>query len=396
MRIVFVDTTLDESFIGGGHLFLPGLMKGLVERGHDVHLVTKGEPDARLQPLIAASKATVHIRPWRKKGLVQDLAPVFNNWLNTLQPDVYVISTSADIGWVVLPYLNPRIATYTLGHNNEETYYLPLRHYHPFITTAVGVSEEICDQYKQHCHMAAGDVDWIPYGVEVASELSPTSKNGPLRLIYVGRIEEGQKRISDLIAIVIRLRERSIDFRLKIVGDGPEMPALKQQLAPEIASGSVEATGWLQKAEVIEQLRSADIFLLTSAFEGFSIALTEAMANGCCPLVTDIKSGNQQLITPDENGFLLPVGDIAGFADTLSELSENREKLSILRNKAWQKGAQFGTGRMVSAYEESFQKAMQKCKSHPRVPDAGFPLMSTCVSRYPNWLRRIKLLLKNN
>lgn len=396
MRIVFVDTTIDESFIGGGHLFLPGLMKELGNKGHEVHLVVKGIPEARVRPMIDDSKATVHVRPWKKKGLVQDLAPYFNDWINKLKPDVYVISSSADIGWVVLPYMNPRIATFTLGHNNEETYYLPLRHYHSFITTAVGVSDEVCTQYRTNCNMNREDVEWIPYGVEVREEMTPTASEGPVQLIYVGRVIEGQKRISDLITIAKHMSASGTDYRLQIVGDGDEMPKVHELLRDEIAAGIVETPGWLSKDQVLKALRNADIFVLTSAFEGFSIALTEAMANGCCPVVTDIRSGNQQLITSGENGYLLPVGDTAAFVTVLKNLIADRSKLNAMRMAAWEKGRQYSVERMVAAYEESFARAIEKCKRNPRATDPAFPLMSTCISKYPDWLRRIRLVFVNN
>lgn len=346
--------------------------------------------------MIEDSGAIVQINPWGKKGLVEDIAPLFNGWINELKPDVYVISTSADIGWVVLPFIDPRIATFTIGHNNEDTFYLPLRHYHSFITTAIGVSNEICEQYKVSCHMREEDVASIPYGVEVRQNMDPGSDKGTVELIYVGRLEEDQKKISDLIAIIKKLSEREEPYHIRIVGDGPCKPDLLEQLSAEIKAGKADITGWLSKNEVIKLLRQADIFILTSAFEGFSIALTEAMANGCCPVVTDIKSGNQQLIANGQNGFLIPVGDTHAFTDRLSELIRNRQKLNALRMAAWEKGRQFGVAIMAKNYESCFENALEKGKLNPRNPNKNFPLMSTCTSKYPNWLRRIKQVFVNN
>jgi glycosyltransferase involved in cell wall biosynthesis len=393
MRIVFVDTTNHLPVIGGGHLILPTLMAALKQRVHEVHLVVSQYPDEKIKHSINESGAIVHVRPWKKKGLIEDITPCFNNWIEQLKPDVYVISSSADIGWTVLPCLNPAIATFTIGHNNEETFYMPVRHYKPFLSKAIGVSKEICDQYTNSCAMPVQKVEWIPYGVEAADGIKENAADEPLRIVYVGRVEQEQKRIADLIAIAKKLYEARINFKLTIVGDGPDMPKLLAALKTEIENKAVEIAGWLDKREVLHTLRQSDVFILTSEFEGFSIALTEAIANGCCPVVTNIPSGNQQLINDGINGFLIEVGKVDDFVARLSELAANRPQLAAMRKAAWEKGQQYSVQKMAAAYELCFTNTIAAEKTTPRKKDKNFPLMSTCVSRYPKWLRRIKTKL---
>ena len=393
MRIVFVDTTCHEELIGGGHLILPALMKALQKNGNEVHLVVQDIPNPKLVALIEDSKAMVHVRPWKKKGLVTDIAPYFNSWLTQLNPDVYVISGSADIGWVVLPLLPPGIATFAIGHNNEETFYAPARHYHPFLSAAIGVSQEICSQFVASSNMPPEKVEWIPYGVESIELLPAPNHNAPIRIVYVGRVVEEQKRISDVIEIIQKLAKSGTAYRLCVVGDGPDMPRFKEVLKSEIENGHIELKGWLSKPDVLTALRMSDVFLLTSAYEGFSIALTEAMANGCCPVVTDIKAGNQQLINDREDGYLVEVGNTDSFVSLLQQLSQDRIQLYNFRKAAWMKGSQYSISRMADAYEKQFNIAKLKGLENPRKADLNFPLMSSCVSSYPDWLRRIKYFL---
>lgn len=393
MRIVFVDTTCHEELIGGGHLILPALMSALQKKGHEVHLVVQDTPNPKLSALIEDSNAIVHIRPWKKKGLVADVAPYFNSWLTQLNPDVYVISGSADIGWVVLPLLHPVIATFAIGHNNEETFYAPARHYHPFLSTAIGVSQEICRQFVYSSNMPPDKVEWIPYGVECVDDLPAANYQEPIRMVYVGRVVEEQKRISDVIEIIKKLGKAGTEFSLSVVGDGPEMPRFREELKIEIEKGQVHLKGWLSKPEVLAILRVSDVFLLTSSYEGFSIALTEAMANGCCPVITDIKAGNQQLVSNMVDGYLVEVGNTDSFVYSIQQLSLDRNKLYTIRKSAWIKGGQYSISRMAEAYEMQFKAAKLKCLEYPRRADFNFPLMSSCVSKYPSWLRRIKYSL---
>lgn len=390
MRAVFVDTTIGGGLIGGAQTFLVGFIGGLAERGHSVYLLSGGEPNPRVASAITSGGANVNNDIWNGSALVEDAAPRVSEWINRLNPDVYVVSVSPDIGWAVLPMLDPGIATLTIGHNDEETFYAPVRHYRQFLTRAIGVSDEICRKYVSECGMAEEAVSWIPYGVEVMDEPPAEFDGGPLRLIYVGRLDEVQKRISDVVAVVRGLNDAEVDFVIDIVGDGPRREFVEGELADLIAAGKVRMHGWLSAAEVIAAMRQSEVFILASAYEGFCISLTEAMANGCLPIVTDIDSGNKQLVNDNVNGFVVPIGDIEAFIDKITVLAKDRELLIRLRLAAWETGRKYSIDRMVENYIGCFEEAIEEARLKPRTPDADFPLMPSCRSRYPLWLRRIK------
>jgi glycosyltransferase involved in cell wall biosynthesis len=391
MRIVIVDTEMSGDLIGGAQLFLPGLMKGLIERGHDVHCVARGEINERVRGKIEATGVKIHWDIWARSMLVDDADSIFAEWINKVGPDVFLISTSADMGWVVLPMLDSSIATICIGHSNSDGYYLPAGHYRKFLTGAVGVSEEICLQYREKCSIRPEYTQWIPYGVTPSSEEPKDEGNdAALRLVYVGRLAEPDKKVSDLIRIVERLRSSRIAYSLKVIGDGPMMPAFQSELNAEIAAGTLEMLGWVDNAVLLEHLRSSDVSLLVSESEGFCIALVEAMANGCCPIVTDIDSGNKQLVENGVNGFVVPVGDVGGFVDKIELLAADRGRLTEMRKAAWYTGRQYGIDRMVEDYLSCFERAVEDARANPRTPDPNFPLMESCRSKYPLWLRRLK------
>lgn len=395
MKIVVIDTESSGNFIGGAQLFLPGLIDGLSDRRHDVHLITRGMPNEKVRPQIAKTGVTLHSDLWKIEAIVDDTSPVLAKWLNNLKPEVMLVSTSADMGWVVLPMLDPNIATLAIGHNDSPTYYEPARHYGEFLTRAIGVSDEICEKYALVSEIAQERIDWIPYGVRT-SDAPPTDFGGTtLKMVYVGRVEEEQKRVSDIVAAVKRISARGVDFRLQVVGDGESMPMVRHELADEIAAGRVVLHGWLDGERVIDIVRDSEVFVLASAYEGFCIALVEAMANGCAPVVTDIRSGNKQLVTDGINGFMVPIGDIEAFADKIEDLAADREKLLEFRRRAWETGRQYSVERMVEAYEHCFEMAITDARANPRTPDPNFPLMESCRSNYPLWMRRIKAKLES-
>jgi len=389
MKISIVDTTLSGDLIGGAQVFLPRLLSGLVQRGHHVKLLTRGSINERVRAAIVGSGASIDTDVLGRPGLIEDVWRSSAGNVNAASPDVYAVSVAADLGWAVLPMLDPTIATITIGHNDEETFYAPVRHYRQFLTRAIGVSEEICDAYVKDCGIRRERVDWIPYGVGTRGR-EPEETGGPLRLIYVGRFEEEQKRISDVVTLIKRLSAERVEYLFTLVGDGESMPMVRERLAEEIARGSVRLPGWLPSDEVIREMNASDVFVLASAYEGFCISLIEAMANGCTPVVTDIRSGNKQLVREGETGFVVPIGDIEGFVVRIKVLAGDRRRLMSMRNKAWEAGREYSIGRMVENYETCFEQAVGDARSAPRQTDPAFPLMPSCRSRYPLWLRRIK------
>lgn len=395
MKIVIVDTTNHADEIGGGHLILPHILEGLCQKGHEVHLVIKQEPNKILAPLLDASGAIIHKGPW-KGALIEDITREFGAWINKMSPDIYLISASWDIGWTVLPLLNPEIATLTISHNDSDTFYFPAKHYRNFLTKAIGVSEDICNKFISKSCIEKDSVEWIPYGVEVSQTPPIKFNDGPLRIIYIGRIVQEQKRIKDVFKVVKYLSSKNIDFVLNIVGDGPLMKELKATLTEDIALGKVRISGWLKNKEVIAMIRESEVFLLTSEYEGFCISLVEAIANGCVAVVSKIESGNQQLVLEGVNGFLVDVGDINGYSDKLICLSGNSEKLNEMRKEAWKIGSTYSFASMNSKYEICFEESMETARTHLRASDIKFPLMSSCKSRMPYFIRKIFSFLTAN
>lgn len=394
MKIVIVDTTLAGPLIGGAQAFLPHLAAGLVSRGATVHIVSNGQPHARVAAALRASGATVHTRLWPHLSLPADASPVFARWLNQLNPDAYVISVSPDIGWTVLPLLRAEIATLAIAHTDDPTFYRPINHYREHLARVVGVSHEVCAQIVKQTGVARSQIDWIPYGVMASAAPPAGESEPPLRLAYCARLEATQKRSADVIAIVHELRRRGTNYTLQVIGDGPLFAQFASELWPEIASGRVKLHGWIEGQAVLEVLRRAEVFLLTSAYEGFCIALLEAMANGLAPLITDIPSGNRQLIEHERNGLLAPVGDTGQFVAALERLAQDRQLLFRLRQAAWRTAQPFTLERMVDAYLDCCERAIAQTELEPRQPQPDFPLMESCRSRYPLWLRRLKVVAR--
>lgn len=179
-----------------------------------------------------------------------------------------------------------------------------IRFYAPWLAACVAISDELAVD----CNAVAPDVavTRLPHAVE--PDIEPRERRGaggPIRLIYVGRLEHTLKRASLLPLISDALHARGIAHRLCIVGDGELATSLNDAAKK---NPSLEVVGLKRPSEVRELLRGADLFLLPSRTEGLSLSLLGAMASGCVPVVTETLSGIRATVTP-ATGVLVPFAE---------------------------------------------------------------------------------------
>ena len=381
---------------GGAHTFLADVCAPLVARGWQVSFVTRTGPEQAIVRALREAGGEVEEHLWPASALPEESAGRLAEWVNDLRPDAYVISTSPDAGWLALPLLDSSIPTLSIAHNDVGAYYEPLRHYGEFIDCAVSVSREIHRRTIEECGIPPERARRVPYGVEPLAEeeararAESSLKGGPLRVGYVGRLVQEQKRVLEMAPLAAELVRRGVDFELHVVGEGAARAALEAELARRGAASRVKFWGWLAPAEVKRRLSELDVFLLMSDYEGLSVALLEALGHALAPVVTGIKSGTGELVVDGRNGFVVPVGDTGQFAERLEQLARDRRLLASLRAAAWEASQPYTIGRMADAYVRCFAeaRAINEARGPRSRPD--FPIMPACRSAYPFWLRKLK------
>ncbi len=396
MYIVFVDNLLMIPPTGGAHTFLVELCAHLVKLGHRVSVITETGPEQSLTRALTESGTEVLTNVWRTVDLPEQRAERLARWVNDRRADVFVVSVSPDAGWLALPLLNREIGTVSITHSDGPTFYRPLQHYRSFVDCAVGVSEETCRQIICQCEVPTERVRHVPYGVKTLTreemEAHCSSRVDIFRFGYVGRLVQSQKRVLDIIPLAERMLEMDIPFELHIIGDGPERDALEQRLAALMSAGRAKFWGWLSPSGVQDRLRELDALVLLSDCEGLPVALLEAMGHATVPVITALPSGNAEVVEHGRNGFLVPIGDIEAFTDKLELLARDPDRLREMKREAWEKGQRFTVKRMAERYLDCFNVAMTERRSRglsAQTPQV-FPPMSSCVSRYPFWARKLK------
>ncbi|OJI07256.1 MAG: hypothetical protein COX02_01725 [Candidatus Vogelbacteria bacterium CG22_combo_CG10-13_8_21_14_all_37_9] len=137
-------------------------------------------------------------------------------------------------------------------------------------------------------------------------------------IFSVGRLVPW-KGFATLISIVPRLLLKEPNLQLIIAGDGPDYQFLKEQIKQLNLGANVKLLGRLSQADLFKQLVEAKVFVLNSAYEGFSHQLLEVMALGV-PIVTTIIGGNPELISSGENGLLVPYDDKTALIEAIEQL----------------------------------------------------------------------------
>ena len=383
---------------GGAHTFLADLCAPLAERGWRTSFVTQPGPEQGIVSALRAAGGEIKDRLWPASALPEERAERLAAWINEVRPEAYVVSASPDAGWLALPLLDAGVPTLSIAHNDVGAFYEPLKHYGEFVDCAVSVSQEIQRRTIEECGVPPERARRIPYGVnslgeeEARARAEVSLEGGPLRIGYVGRLVQEQKRVLEMAPLASELARRGVDFELHVVGDGEARAALEAEFVRCGVAGRVKFWGWLPSAEVKRRLKELDVFLLMSDYEGLSVALLEAMGHALAPVVTGIRSGTGEVVEDGRSGFIVPVGDIEAFAERLEQLARDRHLLASVRGAAWEASRPYTVGRMADEYVRCFAAAREinSARGARARRQPGFPVMPACRSPYPFWLRKIK------
>lgn len=171
----------------------------------------------------------------------------------------------------------------------------------------------------------AGDRFGTPLSADAIDKR--TRRSGPLELLFLGNIIP-RKGLLPLLRALAGI-DRTL-WRLSVVGglgfDTAHTAEVRQLTAELGLSNAVRFMGPLQERELVDALSSSHIFCMPYAYEGFGIAILEAMAFGL-PAIGCQDGAAGETIRHGTNGFLLAPADLSGLEPLLTRLYRDREEL---------------------------------------------------------------------
>lgn len=322
---------------GGAERVAATLSNGWVSRGHGVTLVVtysnKGTCAYQLDPRVELVYLSDHVtqetnntfvkilRFFALRKIIKERGPtVIVSFLTNVNVAAIAVSFGLALPVVVAERSHPpKMPTdWRLAHLRKLTY--------PFAATVVMLTTMGLQWVNTNIRTTRVAVIPNPVNFPLPA-IPPLSRptdffSGERKLVLsVGRLVPG-KQVDHLIRAFSKIASMHSQWDLAIVGEGPssaELMALAERLQ---LSPRIKFIG--QAGNVGDWYARADLFVLSSQFEGFPNTLVEAMAYGCAAVSYDCDTGPRDIITSGIDGILIPPdGGEQALAVTISSLMGN-------------------------------------------------------------------------
>lgn len=336
--------------VNGAAKFAERLAAGLVERGHDVHIVAPspiGKPVTRTE-VHEGQPMTVHrLRSWRwifhdwlRFALPWEIRSQSAKILDRVKPDVVHFQSHIMVGNGLSAEAQKRgIRLVGTNHFMPENLldFVPMPHgLESWLTRRLwnaaartfGRAESVttptrraADFLEENTHLT--DVHAISCGINAHHYTPNFSTDMPNNIVFVGRVT-GEKKLDVLLKAVAKL-DPKLDAHVEIVGGGDLLASHRALAASLGIADRVRFTGYASDEDLRASLSRAKVFAMPSIAELQSIATMEAMATAL-PVVGANAMALPHLIHDGENGFLFEPNNVDDLIDKLTRVFTMRAK----------------------------------------------------------------------
>ncbi len=186
----------------------------------------------------------------------------------------------------------------------------------------------------------------IPYGCPPARDsITPQGDSSkPLKVLYVGGLSQ-RKGIAYLLDAVEQL------------GNSVELTIIGKRVADcKPLDAALKKYNWIDSlphSGILNAMRSHDVFVFPSLFEGFGLVLTEALSQGL-PIIATDHTCAPDIIENGKEGFIIPIRDAAAITEALTSLQQDRTRLQTMKTHALKRAREMGW----QVYQDQLVKAV--------------------------------------
>jgi colanic acid/amylovoran biosynthesis glycosyltransferase len=273
----------------------------------EVHLLAGGGRPGPIHAYFKELGIPIRLAPWR--GHVPYVVRSLLKFLEEGQPDVYVPNCILPAYFAAGYARRWGIPTVGVLHSDDPFYWGLVDEFIAGIpdfrlSAVVPVSGFLESEIRATAAKGGVAVSKIGCGVPVP-ERSAAPPGSTFRLVYVGRLVEEQKRVSDVARALCEVARRFPNSESWIIGDGPARNAVQRIIEQNGMSARVRLLGRVDNANIHELLLQCHALVLLSDYEGLSIAMLEAMAAGVVPICLDLRSGVREALRHGVNGLIV-------------------------------------------------------------------------------------------
>jgi glycosyltransferase involved in cell wall biosynthesis len=335
---------LTSMTMGGAERVALNLCSGLSEQGYEVDLILVNATGKLLED-VPSNVSIVNLNAGR---VARSIVPL-RDYLSSQRPDVlYSMMTEPNIIALLARTLTSVETKLVISEHNmlsqsssslkDQFVRFGAWALYPLADDIVAVSEGVKRDLVENTRLDTDAITLIHNPVDVESIQSRAKepvdhewfKDENTKVILSGGRHEPQKGFKTLLNGFARVERRNI--RLMLFGAGPETERLKEQATTLGIDGRVWFPGFVENP--YKYMENADVFVLSSQYEGFGLVLIEALACGCPVVSTDCESGPAEVLEEGKYGSLVPVGDDTALGEAVRQCLDNSVDSDILRHRS--------------------------------------------------------------
>ena len=370
MRVVILHHSLDENAIAR---IASGLASHLVERGHGVSLagITKtAEWHYDVDERVDTFELTRHERLASSLRVFAASLLRFRRLVRRARPDV-IVSLGTLPNFVALAACIGLSTPLVINEQTDPRVVQDRRH--PTVRNLVYMFSRPDGFVVLTKDTAALVSEWLnPSRVHVIpnpahSAALPAARprggvGGPPFALAMGRLTH-QKGFDMLLEAWAALVADHPAWRLVIAGEGPGRRQLEEQARRAGGDATVEFPGFTR--DPFELMSRAELFVLSSRYEGFPLVLVEAMACALPVVAMDCPSGPVEIVTDGVDGFLVPTGDVRALASAMSRLMNDGSLRDEMGEKAHETAKSFAPERVWEMWEQVISRSRSGVDERP-------------------------------
>lgn len=350
--------------VGGVQRVALNLCTGLVEKGHDIEVVLVNAEGELLNEL----PEEVSVIDLGEDRVATTVFPL-RRYLNRKNPDVlYAMMTEINIIATIAHRLSRVDSRLILSEHNMPTNSIDSKKdlavmklatlTYSLADHAVAVSNGVYEDLLNVSRLSESKISQVHNPININRIRTDASEQVSHRwlnnddynvVISAGR-HVPQKGFDTLIESFSRVKDENL--RLLILGKGDETESLKEIATNLGIKDRVEFPGFVENP--FAYISRADVFVLSSQYEGFGMVLVEALACGCAVVSTNCPSGPEEILKGGEYGPLVPVGAVDELTSGIERVLDSPPTSDELESRA----RDFAVNKIASEYEDVFFNTM--------------------------------------